>query len=123
MERFTNSDLNILCEKAGVFENKNYISKDGFHLDGKTMATVFFESCPESFLALSSAMIRLGGHVINIKEEELEPDDSFEDVIYQVSQYVDVVVACDDNSEIKFFKQQNGLITRMSDEDLYQNRR
>ena len=64
-------------------------------LEGKVLATLFFEPSTRTRLSFETAMLRLGGGVINVVGAEassLSKGESFEDMGRVISKYADIVV-------------------------------
>jgi len=63
-------------------------------LQGKIMATLFFEPSTRTRLSFESAMIKLGGSVVTVNDESssLMKGETLSDTIRTVSEYADVIV-------------------------------
>jgi len=70
--------------------------KDRFQLlQGKIMASLFFEASTRTRLSFEAAMYRLGGNVIGFAEQaatSVSKGESFSDTIHTVESYSDVIV-------------------------------
>jgi aspartate carbamoyltransferase catalytic subunit len=85
--------LESLFDKANSFRYLRYTPYPNL-LQGKVMATLFFEPSTRTRLSFESAMIRLGGSVITANDESssLMKGESISDTIRTVSEYADVIV-------------------------------
>jgi aspartate carbamoyltransferase catalytic subunit len=90
-QQFTRELLYELFEKADELKIKNSNS-----LDGKILASLFYEPSTRTRLSFESAMLRLGGQVIgteNAKEfSSAIKGESLEDTTRIISAYCDVIV-------------------------------
>jgi aspartate carbamoyltransferase catalytic subunit len=88
---FTKSDIIHVLDLAQRME-------DGAHsprLDGKLMATLFFEPSTRTRLSFEAAMLKLGGRVIGFSDASstsTKKGESLSDTIRMVERYADVIV-------------------------------
>ncbi len=64
-------------------------------LDGKILATLFFEPSTRTMLSFEAAMIRLGGRIIgfsNPKQSSVKKGETLADTIRMASSYADIIV-------------------------------
>jgi len=85
--------LESLFNTANSFRYLRYTPYPNL-LQGKVMATLFFEPSTRTRLSFESAMIKLGGSVITANDESssLMKGESISDTIRTVSEYADVIV-------------------------------
>jgi len=89
-QQFERSSLKKLFELASKLEGKREKS-----LEGKILASLFYEPSTRTRLSFESAMLRLGGGVITMESGESSSQmkgETLEDSIKVVSQYADVIV-------------------------------
>lgn len=93
-------DLLNICRNAegcdGVLKSQDLRGVPYTVLEGKVMATLFFEPSTRTRLSFESAMVRMGGQVISVAERNSTSDakgEHFLDTIQTVAQYADVIIA------------------------------
>ncbi|MBA3697816.1 MAG: aspartate carbamoyltransferase [Planctomycetes bacterium] len=88
---FSRNDLIHVLELAARMES----SKSPARLDGKLMATLFFEPSTRTRLSFEAAMHKLGGKVIGFSDAgstSTKKGESLADTIRMVERYADVIV-------------------------------
>jgi aspartate carbamoyltransferase catalytic subunit len=94
-QQIDKNDLNILFQQADIYKSKldsGEIIKD---LEGKILASLFFEPSTRTKFSFESAMNRLGGRVISLEGGEsssLKKGESLEDTGRVMDQYADIIV-------------------------------
>ncbi|MBI2043760.1 aspartate carbamoyltransferase [Candidatus Pacearchaeota archaeon] len=90
-QQFTREDLHALFKKADELRNK---SED--LLNGKILATLFYEPSTRTRLSFEAAMLRLGGKILtteNAKEfSSAIKGESIKDTVKVISSYADCIV-------------------------------
>ena len=90
-QQFDRESIKKLFTLANSLEGKREHS-----LDGKILATLFYEPSTRTRLSFESAMMRLGGDVISVESARENSSDvkgeSLEDTIRIVDQYADAIV-------------------------------
>lgn len=92
---FTKEQLNDVFNLAQVFKER--VSKDR-QLDevlrGKVMATMFFEASTRTQVSFGTAMLRLGGQVVNVDvgQSSVTKGETIDDSMAVLSGYTDIVV-------------------------------
>lgn len=93
IEPVTREDILAICERASTFE-KNGIPADV--LQGKVVASLFFETSTRTRLSFETAVHRLGGSIIGFAGVEgtsmYKKGETFEDTIRMVDGYADAIV-------------------------------
>lgn len=92
---FTKEQLNDIFNLAQVFKER--VSKDrqlDEVLKGKVMTTIFYEASTRTQVSFATAMLRLGGQVVNVDvgQSSVQKGETIEDSIQVLSGYTDVVV-------------------------------
>jgi len=92
-KQFTREDIEYLIGIAEKIEAK----KTDFSklLNGKIMATLFFEPSTRTRLSFESAMLRLGGSVLSVSSDEaisVMKGETLADTIKTVANYADIIV-------------------------------
>lgn len=93
-DQLTRKTIEMLCEKADdIRANPSKYSKV---LDGKVVATLFYEPSTRTRLSFESAILRLGGQIISTENASESSSDkkgeSVEDTIRIVQGYADAIV-------------------------------
>jgi aspartate carbamoyltransferase catalytic subunit len=91
---FSKEDLLEVVNKAAAIENDNK-GKNSLFLQGKVMASLFFEPSTRTRLSFEAAMHRLGGSVVGFAEPSMTSiakGETFEDTIRIIDGYCDVLV-------------------------------
>ncbi len=89
---FTRSDLVHVLDLAQRMENGEF---DTRRLDGKLMATLFFEPSTRTRLSFEAAMLKLGGKVIGFSDAgstSTKKGESLADTIRMIERYADIIV-------------------------------
>ncbi|MFH1376738.1 MAG: aspartate carbamoyltransferase [Candidatus Woesearchaeota archaeon] len=93
IEQLNKEEIIELLELTKDIEDnpKKYLKK----LEDKSLATLFFQDSTRTRLSSSLAMQKLGGKVIELDKakfnEEMGEEESFEDIIKVVGDYVDII--------------------------------
>lgn len=91
IDQLSKEEILSLLEKAKRLKEK----KPSPFLQGKILASCFFEPSTRTRLSFEAAMIKLGGSVIgfsNVESTSSKKGESFQDTIKMISNYADVVV-------------------------------
>lgn len=91
---FTKEQLNLIFDQAQTY--KNCIVKER-HIDilrGKVMASIFYEVSTRTSCSFAAAMLRLGGQVIHMNENNssVQKGETLADSITVMAGYTDVIV-------------------------------
>ena len=93
--QFSKKDIDAIIKIASNFE-KELKKKDSFTLmEGKILATLFYEPSTRTRLSFEAAMQRLGGGVISmgsVESSSVAKGETLTDTVRTVSQYADVIV-------------------------------
>jgi aspartate carbamoyltransferase catalytic subunit len=90
---FTREEVDYILETAKAFEP--LAEKGSDMLNGKIMATLFFEPSTRTRLSFQTAMYKLGGNVIGFDEPEISSiykGETLADTMRVVEKYSDVIV-------------------------------
>ena len=95
VDMFNKNHLNDIFNLAQTF--RMWVAKErslDHILQGKVMASIFYEVSTRTSCSFSAAMQRLGGKVISVNEEgsSIKKGESLEDTIAIMALYADVVV-------------------------------
>ncbi|NHV98807.1 MAG: aspartate carbamoyltransferase [Thaumarchaeota archaeon] len=93
LTEFTRKDVETLFKQADLFLETRLAPNK--MLEGKIMASAFFEPSTRTRLSFESAMHRLGGSVIGFSSAEgtsVEKGESIEDTVRMLDNYCDVIV-------------------------------
>ncbi|HJJ61111.1 MAG TPA: aspartate carbamoyltransferase, partial [Methanocorpusculum sp.] len=85
-------EIDRLLSAAAEFDHGN---GTGHELDGKILAVLFFEPSTRTRMSFSSAMMRLGGKILNLGSVEatsIAKGETLSDTIRVVSGYADAIV-------------------------------
>jgi aspartate carbamoyltransferase catalytic subunit len=88
---YSKDDYKEIIELAGYFE-KNPVQKI---MEGKVVATLFFEPSTRTRLSFESAVNKLGGKIIGFTDaasSSVKKGESLKDTILTVAQYADLIV-------------------------------
>jgi len=90
---FSREEIDYVLEKTDSVEP---LAKKSSHaLDGKIMATLFFEPSTRTKLSFESAMYRYGGHCLGFAEPKaasVQKGENLSDTVRVVESYADVLV-------------------------------
>lgn len=95
LEHYTREELDYILDTATKFEEIAAGREKSKLLDGKILATLFYEPSTRTKNSHEAAMLRLGGGVIgfdNTASTSIEKGESFEDTIKTFGLYSDVIV-------------------------------
>ncbi len=93
IEDLNKEEIWAILELAKDIENspQNYLRK----LEGKSLATLFFQASTRTKISNSLAMQKLGGNVVDLGkakfDNEMGNEESFEDNIKVLGDYVDIL--------------------------------
>jgi aspartate carbamoyltransferase catalytic subunit len=94
-EQFSKSDLDFLIQKTTVME-KLLISGEAFGiLNGKLLASLFFEASTRTRLSFEAAMERLGGRIIStvgFQFSSISKGETLYDTMKMIEAYADIAV-------------------------------
>ena len=85
-------EIDALLTAAAKFDQREFT---GHELDGKILAVLFFEPSTRTRMSFSSAMMRLGGKILNLVSVEassIAKGESLSDTIRVISGYADAIV-------------------------------
>jgi len=91
---FTRKDIEFILQKANEMEKMPYTKKARI-LEGKVIASLFFEPSTRTRLSFETAIERLGGKVIGFAEAGVtstKKGETFSDTIKMVERYADLIV-------------------------------
>ena len=92
MENLNLNDVNSLFEKADYYEKALKDKKVIKDLEGKILATLFYQPSTRTRMSFTSAMYRLGGQVIDMGGPKVARTDDYFDTIKYIEQYSDIMV-------------------------------
>ena len=85
-------EIDALLTAAAKFDQSEFT---GHELDGKILAVLFFEPSTRTRMSFSSAMMRLGGKILNLGSVEassIAKGETLSDTIRVISGYADAIV-------------------------------
>ena len=85
-------EIDALLTAAAKFDQNEF---SGHELDGKILAVLFFEPSTRTRMSFSSAMMRLGGKILNLGSVEassIAKGETLSDTIRVISGYADAIV-------------------------------
>ncbi len=85
-------EIDALLTAAAKFDQREFT---GHELDGKILAVLFFEPSTRTRMSFSSAMMRLGGKILNLGSVEassIAKGETLSDTIRVISGYADAIV-------------------------------
>ncbi|MDR1676018.1 MAG: aspartate carbamoyltransferase, partial [Tannerella sp.] len=91
IDQYTREDILRILNNTGKFE----IRPNRKMLDGKVVATLFFEPSTRTRLSFEAAVNRLGGRVIGFQDASTTSSskgETLKDTIRMISNYADVIV-------------------------------
>ncbi|MBN1318568.1 MAG: aspartate carbamoyltransferase [Anaerolineales bacterium] len=94
-DMITKTELDLILETAARFESELNNKGRLANMDGKILATLFFEPSTRTRLSFEAAMHRLGGQVITVadaKTSSAAKGESLADTARTVEGYADVIV-------------------------------
>lgn len=91
------TDINSIFDKADYYEKALKDEKVIKDLEGKILATLFYQPSTRTRMSFTSAMYRLGGQVIDMGGPKVARtddyfDESMSDTIKYIEQYSDIMV-------------------------------
>ena len=97
MKNVNLTDINTIFEKADYYEKALKNGKVIKDLEGKILATLFYQPSTRTRMSFTSAMYRLGGQVIDMGGPKVARtddyfDESMSDTIKYIEQYSDIMV-------------------------------
>src|SRR5881397_3647715 len=95
IRELTKSDIQLVLKTAKKMVPIAVGTKTSRSLDGKILATLFFEPSTRTRLSFESAMIRLGGQVLGFSSVEgtsVQKGETLADTVRMVEGYADVIV-------------------------------
>lgn len=97
MKNVNLTDINTIFEKADYYEKVLKNRKVIKDLEGKILATLFYQPSTRTRMSFTSAMYRLGGQVIDMGGPKVARtddyfDESMSDTIKYIEQYSDIMV-------------------------------
>ncbi|MDD2221714.1 MAG: aspartate carbamoyltransferase [Clostridia bacterium] len=98
MDQFNRLQIEAVLQTAAYYEQKLKNKERLYDMDGKLMASLFFEPSTRTRLSFESAMHRLGGNVVTVSEapglqfSSRSKGESIADSIKVISSYCDVLV-------------------------------
>ncbi len=93
--QFSKRDIDTIIKNASYFEKELKKKKALNLLEGKILATLFFEPSTRTRLSFEAAMQRLGGGVISlgsVESSSVAKGETLTDTVRTASQYADVIV-------------------------------
>lgn len=96
--QFSKEELEAIANTAGYYEEKLIAKERLYDMDGKIMASLFFEPSTRTRLSFEAAMQRLGGNVITVTEapgaqtSSAAKGETLHDAITVIDYYADVIV-------------------------------
>ncbi|AJC49521.1 aspartate carbamoyltransferase [Allofrancisella guangzhouensis] len=94
-EQISKNDLKLLFSRADIYKDKLAKSEIIKDLDGKILASLFFEPSTRTRFSFESAMNRLGGKVISLENgasSSTQKGESLDDTGRMIDQYADIIV-------------------------------
>ena len=91
-DQITKDDLNKLFNQADIYKDKLAKSQSIKVLEGKILASLFFEPSTRTRFSFESAMNRLGGKVISSSSSSTQKGETLDDTGRMIDQYADIIV-------------------------------
>lgn len=94
-DQITKGDLSKLFHQADIYKNKLEKSEQIKDLEGKVLASLFFEPSTRTRFSFESAMNRLGGKVISLENgasSSTQKGETLDDTGRMMDQYADIIV-------------------------------
>ena len=94
-DQINKGDLVKLFNRADIYKDKLSKSEKITDLDGKILASLFFEPSTRTRLSFETAMHRLGGKVITVEDgssSSTKKGETLEDTGRVIDQYADIIV-------------------------------
>lgn len=99
IKQFSQTEIDDIFKRARYI--REFPLRYVHELDGRVMATLFFEPSTRTKLSFESAMSRLGGSYISPGENSsLKKGESLENMVQCIAQYVDVMVIRHKNEDM-----------------------
>jgi len=96
VQSLTDDEVHLIMETAARYER---VMKSGgrlLNMDGKTLATLFYEPSTRTRLSFETAMLRLGGTVLSVADAKTSSSSKKGETIYDTGKmiegYADVAV-------------------------------
>jgi aspartate carbamoyltransferase catalytic subunit len=81
--------ISLILETAARFENVMASGGRLTNLDGKVLATLFFEPSTQTRLTFETAMLRLGGHVVSVTDAKASSSAVKGETLYDMGKMID----------------------------------
>ena len=94
-QQVSKDDLRQLFDKADEYKQRLAKSEKITDLEGKILASLFFEPSTRTRFSFEAAMYRLGGHVISLENSassSTQKGESLDDTGRVIDQYADIIV-------------------------------
>ncbi|MBK2022806.1 aspartate carbamoyltransferase [Francisella noatunensis subsp. orientalis] len=94
-DQITKDDLNKLFHQADIYKDKLANSEPIKDLEGKILASLFFEPSTRTRFSFESAMNRLGGKVISLENgssSSTQKGETLDDTGRMIDQYANIIV-------------------------------
>ena len=94
-DQITKDDLNKLFNQADIYKDKLAKSQSIKDLEGKILASLFFEPSTRTRFSFESAMNRLGGKVISLENSSsssTQKGETLDDTGRMIDQYADIII-------------------------------
>lgn len=94
-EQISKDDLKKLFSQADIYKDKLAKSERIKDLEGKILASLFFEPSTRTRFSFESAMYRLGGNVISLENgasSSIKKGETLDDTGRVIDQYADIIV-------------------------------
>ena len=94
-DQITKDDLNKLFNQADIYKDKLAKPQSIKDLEGKILASLFFEPSTRTRFSFESAMNRLGGKVISLENSSsssTQKGETLDDTGRMIDQYADIIV-------------------------------
>ena len=94
-DTLSNEELELILSTATRFENTARAGGRLRNMEGRLLATLFFEPSTRTRLSFEAAMLRLGGDVVTVSEPQsssVVKGESLADTVRTVAGYADIIV-------------------------------
>ncbi len=96
VQSLTNEEVNLIMETAARYERVMDNGGRLLNMDGKTLATLFYEPSTRTRLSFETAMLRLGGTLISVADGQTSSSSKKGETVYDtgkmIESYADVTV-------------------------------